>query len=610
MKYPISRWGKTFFTAAFLTILVVQVSLSQNRRPNIILIMSDDQGYGDLACHGNPWIKTPNLDQLHSQSLRLTNYHTGTTCSPTRASLMTGQHFNRVGVWHTIMGRSILREGETTLPEVLKQNGYQTAIFGKWHLGDNYPFRPQDRGFNEVLIHGGGGVGQTPDYWNNDYFDDTYFHNGKPQAYKGYCTDVWFSEALKFIEGHQKEPFFCYLPTNAAHHPFHVPDTYRKMYAGQPEVFNPNFYGMITNLDDNVGRLVQKLQQLGLAENTILIFTTDNGTSHGAGAQVGKDGMLTGKGFNAGMRGVKSSPYEGGHRTPFFIRYPAGKLGGGKDVPSLTSCMDIMPTLFELCGIRAGATIRFDGTSVVPLLQNPSVKGPARTIIVDTQREDFLEKWKQSAVMTDRWRLINGNELYDMQQDPGQTRNTAQEFPDTVKVLRESYEEWWHGIEPRKDEYVRIHLGGKENPVTLTCHDVHPDTKEMPAWHQEMVRKGDVASMGKWMVAVEKAGQYEITLRRWPQEAKLPNAGSAPASGPIPGGTPYPAGKAFNWKKANLSIATVTQEKNISPADEATTFRVQLPEGNTSLQAWFTNEKDAKTGAFYVYVKRITTAGK
>jgi arylsulfatase A-like enzyme len=241
------------------------------RRPNIILVLTDDQGYGDLACLGNPWLKTPHLDQLHAQSTRLTNYHTGTTCAPTRASLLTGQAHNRLGVWHTIGGRSLLPPAAQTLPEYLRQHGYRTGLFGKWHLGDNYPLRPQDQGFDEVLMHGGGGVGQTPDYWGNDYTDDTYLHNGQPQAFTGYCTDVWFAEATRFIEQNQTRPFFCYISPNAPHSPYRVPATYREPYAQNPDVPNPDFYGMIANLDENMGRLMQLLEKQGLADNTILV---------------------------------------------------------------------------------------------------------------------------------------------------------------------------------------------------------------------------------------------------------------------------------------------------------------------------------------------------
>jgi arylsulfatase A-like enzyme len=292
-------------------------SRASERPPNVVLVLTDDQGYGDLACLGNPILRTRNLDALYGQSVRLTDFHVSPTCSPTRAALMTGRYNNRTGVWHTVMGRSLLRRDEVTMADLFAAAGYRTGIFGKWHLGDNYPFRPQDRGFQEVLCHGGGGIGQTPDFWGNDYFDDTYWHNGVLEKSTGYCTDVWFDAALRFIESNRHRPFFAYVATNAPHSPYRVAEKYSRLYAGQT-VPNAGFYGMITNIDENVGRLMRTLQRLGLEENTILIFMTDNGTAAG---------MQGGKGFNAGMRGTKGSEYDGGHRVPCFLHWPAGDLG-------------------------------------------------------------------------------------------------------------------------------------------------------------------------------------------------------------------------------------------------------------------------------------------
>ena len=577
---------------------------SAKRQPNIILIMTDDQGYADLACHGNPWLKTPNLDRLHAQSVRLTNYHTGTTCSPTRASLMTGKYHNRVGVWHTIAGRSMLRKGEVTMADMLKRNGYRTGIFGKWHLGDNYPLRPQDRGFQEVLIHGGGGVGQTPDYWNNDYFDDTYLHNGQPKPHKGYCTDVWFDEATKYIEANQDKPFFCYITPNAPHAPFNVPDAYWNLYANNPDIPNPNFYGMITNLDENVGRLMERLQTLGLAENTIVIFTTDNGSA--AGATLDKTGQTT-KGFNAGMRGMKASPYEGGHRVPFFIRYPKGQLTGGRDVPQLTSAMDVLPTLLGLTNGSAPANTRFDGMDLTALLGGKPT--PSRTLVVDTQREDTLKKAKPSAVMTDRWRFINGRELYDLPADPGQTRDVAAQYPDTVRRLRQAYETWWADVSQRRDEYVRIGIGGPENPVQLTCHDLHPDHngKLMTAWSQEAVRMGSPALTGFWAIDVQTPGQYSVSLRRWPQESGVKNGDVTLGGSPVAGGKPYPVGKVFGWLQAYLQLGNGQMHMAVPMDGAAPVFTVSLPKGPAMLRAWFTDGKDSQVSAFYVVVKKNTS---
>ena len=295
----------------------------ENNQPNIILVITDDQGYGDLGHTGNPIIQTPALDKFSAEALNLTNYHVGTTCSPTRAGLLTGRNCNRNGVWHTIMGASILNAEEVTFANVFNDNGYKTGMFGKWHLGDNHPFLPHDRGFDESFYHGGGGVAQTPDYWKNDYFDDTYFRNGVPEKTEGYCTDVWFDEAIKFIEDKKDDSFFCYLSLNAPHGPFNVPEEYYNKYKDETEIteVQKRFYGMITNIDDNFQKLLAKVDQLGIAENTIVIFTTDNGTARG----YVKDEEIM-RGYNVGMRGTKGSQYDGGHRVPFIIRWPAGKL--------------------------------------------------------------------------------------------------------------------------------------------------------------------------------------------------------------------------------------------------------------------------------------------
>jgi len=304
--HPLNQTRRSFLKAIGLgaaAMAVPRIAMakgSPNGKPNVILVITDDQGYGDLRCHGNKVIQTPNLDKLYTQSTRLTNYHVGPTCAPTRAALMTGRYCNRTGVWHTIMGRSLLRKDEVTMADVFRAGGYRTSFCGKWHLGDNYPLRPRYRGFDEVLAHGGGGVGQTPDYWGNDYFDDTYMHNGKPVKFTGYCTDIWFDAAMKFAESCAKagKPFFTYLATNAPHGPFNVAKKYSDLYAGKADVPNANFYGMITNIDENMGRLVKKLDALGIADNTILIFTTDNGTAAG---------FRRGKGFNAGMKGTRAA---------------------------------------------------------------------------------------------------------------------------------------------------------------------------------------------------------------------------------------------------------------------------------------------------------------
>lgn len=551
-------------------------------RPNVVLVITDDQGYGDLGCHGNPIIRTPNLDALYERSVRLTDFHVGPTCSPTRASLMTGRYCNRTGVWHTVMGRSLLRRDEVTMADVFAAGGYRTGIFGKWHLGDNYPFRPQDRGFQEVLVHGGGGVGQTPDYWGNDYFDDTYWHNGTSKKYPGYCTDVWFDGAIRFIEADRSRPFFVYLTTNAPHGPYNVAEEYSKPYEGK-DVPDANFYGMITNIDDNMGRLLKKLKTLGLEDNTILIFMTDNGTAAG---------FRGNKGFNAGMRGTKGSEYDGGHRVPCFIRWPAGGLGGGRDVDPLTAHIDLLPTLIATCGLPGPTGVKFDGVNILPLLKGGDRAWPERILVTDSQRIEHPEKWRKSAVMTDRWRLLNGKELYDIHADPGQKNNISGGHPQMVQRLREAYERWWTDVSQRFDEYCEIVIGSdKENPTRLTCHDWHgPD---LPPWNQGHVLNGLQAN-GFWAVEVEQAGEYEFSLRRWPMEA------AAPINAAIPGG------RVIRANKARLAIGQVDLAKPVSEDAREVLFRLPLKPGKMSLQTWLTADDGTSWGAYFVYVRRVS----
>ena len=553
-------------------------AMPARRRPNVILVNTDDQGYGDLACHGNPVIQTPNLDALHGQSVRLTNYHVCPTCTPTRAALMTGRYSLRTGVWHTIMGRSIMRRDEVTMGNVFSAGGYRTGIFGKWHLGDSYPYRPQDRGFGETLIHGGGGVGQTPDYWGNDYFDDTYFRNGTPEKCTGYCTDVFFGAAMRFIEANKDRPFFCYLPTNAPHGPYNVADKYSKPYRDKGvKDRQAAFFGMITNIDENMGRLVRRLKELDLERDTILIFMTDNGSSGGA--------------FNAQMRGKKGSQYDGGHRVPCFIRWPGGKLGGGRDIATLTAHIDLMPTLIDLCGLSRPDGVRFDGTSIVPLLRGRAETWPDRTLFVDCQRIEQPAKWRRCAAMTDRWRLIDGKALYDMRADPSQKRDVAGQHADVVKKLRAEYEAWWDDISERFDEYCEIVIGAKKAPeVRIACHDWHGP--KVP-WNQPHIRAGLVAN-GFWAVDVAHGGEYEFALRRWPVEV------DKPINAAVPGG------KAIRATQARLKIGEADRTRPVGKDDCAATFRVKLEPGKTRLETWLTDDTGTSRGAYYVYARRLS----
>ena len=552
--------------------------VEQRPRPNVVVVITDDQGFGDIGAHGNPVIKTPELDRLWAESVRLTNFHVDPTCTPTRAALMTGRYSIRSGSRHTIMGRSLMNPREITLAQLFRAAGYRTGLFGKWHLGDNYPLRPHDRGFEVAVYHKGGGVGQGPDWWGNDYFDDVYFRQGIPERFQGYCTDVWFREALRFIEEHRGEPFFCWIATNAPHSPYLVAEEYWQPYAeqGVPQPM-ARFYGMITNIDENIGRLRRSLREWGLEENTLLIFLTDNGTAAGIAP---KAPGVKWTGFNAGMRGQKGSQYDGGHRVPCFLYWPAGGLTGGRDIPQLTAHIDLLPTLMELCQLSRPEGPPLDGRSLVPLLYGQAENWPDRILFVHTQREYTVIKWHQTAVMTQRWRLIDGKELYDMTNDPGQTKNVADQYPEVVTQLTAAYEEWWESIQPDFDPPVAIHLGSDaENPAVLNSHDWLVEHGRLCPWNQQSIAQG-LRSSGPWAVYLERPGRYRFELYRWPKHLAKP-AGCV---------------------RARLKIGEWEAECPMKPEDISAVFEATLPAGRTFLQTWLFPPEGEPFGAYIVWV--------
>ena len=568
--------------------------------PNVVIVITDDQGYGDLSCHGNPVLKTPSLDALYAESVRLTDYHVSPTCAPTRSSLQSGHWANRTGVWHTIMGRSMLRVGEPTIGEVFSNAGYATGMFGKWHLGDNYPFRPEDRGYTHVLRHGGGGVGQTPDVWDNAYFDDTYFLNGTPTKFKGYCTDVFFENAKQFIteQAEANKPFVAYISTNAPHGPLHAPEESAKKYADQNKKL-ANFFGMIDNIDTNVGQLRAFLAEKNLAENTIFIFTTDNGTAGGQNV------------FNAQMRGKKGSQYDGGHRVPFFVYWPAGELNRPTDVKPITHAVDVLPTLIDLCKLKVEDKLQFDGKSIASLLRgkpDPEVDWNNRVMITDSQRVKDPIMWKTSSVMTSRWRLIDGKELYDMDADPSQKRDVAAAYPAEVRELRAHYQTWWEEIKPSFSDATAIIVGNPaENPARLTCHDWVCEVN--PPWNQSAVRRAKTTPQGTgfWNIEVETAGKYRIELRRWPKEADAGVNDALPAGKPVPGLPAYRTmpGRGFKFVSAKLSVADLKLETKFEDNAKGAVFTTDLPVGKTQLKGLFQTADGEDVGAFYVYVERL-----
>ncbi|MBN2452198.1 MAG: arylsulfatase [Lentisphaeria bacterium] len=578
------------------------------RKPNVVLVLTDDQGYPPMACHGHPFLQTPSLDALHADAVRFEQFHTGTTCAPTRAGLLTGHTCNSTGVWHTIGGRSLLRADEWTLAQALKDNGYRTGMFGKWHLGDDMPYRPGDRGFDTVVCHGGGGISQQPDWWGNDYFDDTYAADGTPRPFEGYCTDVFFGQALDFIARRREEPFFCYIATNAPHGPFNVEPRYAAMYRRHTSSEQyARFLGMITNIDENVGRLRQTLARLGLEDDTILIFMSDNGQT-GLGEPVPDM-------FTAGMRGLKGSEYDGGHRVPCFVRWPNGNLKGGRTVHELSSYVDLMPTLLDLCGIPVPEDRSFHGDSLTPLLRGETADHwRERIVVTDTQRVAHPIKWRKSCAMMDRWRLVNRDELYDIQADPLQQRNIADHHPEIVARLRAGYEEWWRICSEQMQRDIPFSLGlPEQEQIVLRTHDLRNEQDHSVVWNQAQVRNGDICH-GYWEIRVERPGTYEFELRRWPKEAghRIQGGIEGPdvdyrTDGIAPGAqSHYAGGKALRLDTATLMISGMPQQSApVGPDDRAAVFRVDLEPGPHHLRAMFSNGAGLYAAAYYVYVRRV-----
>ena len=580
--------------------------MSTAEKPNVVLVITDDQGYADLGCTGNPWLQTPHIDAFSQEAVRCNDFHVSPLCTPTRGGIMSGRRPVRNGAWATAWGRSILRRDEMCMAEVFGNSGYRTGMFGKWHLGDNYPYRPQDRGFAQVVAHKGGGVGQTPDFWGNSYFDDTYFHNGDPVAHEGYCTDIWFDEAMAFIEERGDAPFFAYIATNAPHSPYLVADRYAAQYRDNPDIPEPEFYGMITNIDENFGRLQSKLDELGLTENTILIFMTDNGSS--GGCTLGQ-GQFADRGYNAGMRGKKGSYYEGGHRVPFFARWPGGEMAD-RDVDELLDHVDLLPTFIELCGLAPPREVAFDGMSVAPLLRGEGQELPERIHFVQyRQNTDPPEKWT-NGVMTRRWRLVGGTELYDIPADPGQERDVAAEHPEVVAELRVAHEGWWAEIAPGLDAHCAHILGNDhENPTRLDAMDVMGDI----AWDQPHVRAAQ-KSTGTWAVEVERAGRYRFALRRWPAELGLP-IDAVPEGEDEPGEVNSAAlnrrhgagggNVALHPCRAEIRIGDCERIVEVEPGAREVVCEFDLEPLEGRLDAWFVDESGERQGAYYVYVERL-----
>ena len=509
---------RTRLTLALAFLLVTMQTTAAERRPNVLLVITDDQGYGDFGVHGNPQIRTPRLDGLARESVRLTRFHVSPVCSPTRASLLTGRYHDRTRVVDTFRGRSMMEPDETTLAEMLSAAGYRTGIFGKWHLGDCYPMRAVDQGFQEALVLKGGGIGQPSDPpGGTSYFDPVLQHNGRPEKRKGYVSDVITDAVIEFIKTGRpaSQPFFAYLAFNAPHVPLEVPEADLAAYA-KTDLSNAGFpatgyplepipraqtervYAMVSNIDANVGRVLDTLDALKIADDTIVVFLTDNGPQ-----QVR---------YNGGMRGRKGTVYDGGIRVPCFVRWP-GRLTPGREVDRIAAHIDVTPTLLDACGVSKPPGLSLDGVSLLPLLKGTvqPADWPSRTLYLHWHRGDAPEKFRAFAAREPRYKLVRAEgptaplpaafELFDMEADPSETRDVSAAHPEVVARMKAAYERWFDDVgKTRGFDPPRIHLGSaKENPTVLTRQD----------WRGSN-------GLEHWEVEVERGGDYRVTLRPTP----------------------------------------------------------------------------------------------
>lgn len=410
--------------------------------------MTDDQGYGDLGCTGNPLLQTPNIDAFSRTSVRFTNFHVSPTCAPTRAALMTGRHEFKSGVTHTIYERERLSLKATTIAQVLKSAGYTTGIFGKWHLGDEPDRWPDKRGFDEMFIHGAGGIGQTypgscGDAPDNSYFNPAILHNGRFVKTQGFCTDLFFQQAIQWIGTSRtsQRPFFAYITPNAPHAPLDCPLEYVQRYSGKTDTNTARFFGLIENIDENFGQLLNSLRDRSLDQNTLVIFMTDNGGTAGV------------KLFNAGMRGTKGTPYQGATRVPSLWRWPAA-WQTGRDCAALTAHIDLFQTFTDLAGasLSPDQQRQSEGRSLLPLLEDPNAAWADRHLVTHVGRWPFGKaesaKFSQCSIRNQRYSLVNNSELFDLASDPGQKTNLIHQFPAITRQLRDHYERWWTEILP------------------------------------------------------------------------------------------------------------------------------------------------------------------
>lgn len=468
--------------------------------PNVILILTDDQGYGDIHSHGNELIDTPHLDRLAASGARFENFFVAPVCAPTRASVLTGREHIRTGTVNVSNNYEIMRSEETTVAELFKENGYATALFGKWHNGEHFPNNPNGQGFDEFIGFCAGHIG--------NYFDPLLEHNAGTIQTEGFITDALTDKALEWIEAKRDEPFFCYIPYNAPHTPFQVPDSYYEKYEARGlDVKTATLYGMVENLDDNIGRLLQRLNELNLAENTIVLFLTDNGPTN------------TRDRYNAGMKGFKTRVDEGGVRVPLFVKWP-GHIKSGSVIDGLAAHIDLMPTLADLCGIEIPNTLKLDGLSLKDSLLKGETAPDDRMIFAHRFSGGKLQLLN-GAARSKRFRYVLTDKeetLFDLINDPGQKKDICKDNPEQFERHRAAYRKWFEDVSKGWEIESLIPCGYSEFPITH-LHAVQSKLSGALKFHGRGFHhdwiinwvdpKDDIA----WDINVVESGRYRVAIK-------------------------------------------------------------------------------------------------
>lgn len=480
-----------FFLMLILFITSCERQRVEAERPNVIIIMTDDQGYGDFGVTGNDIIETPTINSFAAESVSFDRFYVSPVCAPSRASLLTGRYYLRTGVTGVTGGEETMNQEEVTIAEILKANGYTTGCFGKWHNGANFPYDPVGQGFDEFWGFTGGII--------RNYFDTRIRHNSETVEAGGYLTDFLTDKAMEFIETNKNKQFFCYIPYNVPHTPIQVHDELFQKYLKKGiNEYHAGIYAMCESVDQNVERLLNKVSALNLNENTIILFLTDNGPN--------------GDRFNAGMKGKKAQVDEGGVRVPLWVRWE-GKLKPHV-VTHLTDHIDILPTVLDLCNIPMPDSLNIDGISFKSLLFDPFADWPERPL--------FSYYTGKGAVRSNQFRLTLGSDgkksLFDMIADPSQLRNIALNDPEKTDELFKLYQNWLDDVQPDLASFSE-ELGHPEQPVVdlpVSSGKLHGNLKFKNRFgyaYDWAVNWKSTDDSFTWDVKVVNDGVYEFFLQ-------------------------------------------------------------------------------------------------